>query len=172
MPQIDFYDFPKFTGLPNYRVNIQWKNLAQTAEQYNLDLDPDFQRGHVWSLEQQRSYIEFRLRGGMTGHEIYANHKGLNRGGNERSVLVDGKQRWNAAWDFVNNKFPIFDGYYYRDILRFPALSPEVGFILCINDLRTRAEVLRWYLEMNTGGVVHTQEELKRVQAMLNAEKE
>lgn len=39
-----------------------------------------------------------------------------------------------------------------------------------VNELRTRAEVLRWYLQLNSGGVVHTEEELARVRALLEAE--
>jgi hypothetical protein len=168
--KIDYTKFPKFTGRPNYRVNVQWAYLGETEKLYSLDLDPDFQRGHVWTPDQQREYIEFRLRGGMTGQEIYANHPGIGRGGSDIAVMVDGKQRWTAAKAFMNNEFPVLGGYYKSDIAHFPRLDPEVGFIFCVNDLKTRAEVLLWYLEMNTGGVIHTREELQRVRLMLDAE--
>jgi hypothetical protein len=40
-----------------------------------------------------------------------------------------------------------------------------------VNDLKTREEVLQWYLDLNSGGVVHTEEELNRVREMLEKEK-
>ena len=40
-----------------------------------------------------------------------------------------------------------------------------------INSLQTRKQVLEWYLEMNTGGVVHTASEIERVKGLLAKEK-
>jgi len=39
-----------------------------------------------------------------------------------------------------------------------------------VNDLQTRAEVLQWYIDFNSGGVVHTAEEIARVKALLEKE--
>jgi len=39
-----------------------------------------------------------------------------------------------------------------------------------INDLPTRKDVLQWYLQMNTGGTVHTEEEINRVKMLLEKE--
>jgi hypothetical protein len=167
---IEYDAIPKFTGFPTYRVNINWNNLQSTISQYNLDIDPDFQRGHVWTLEQQVAYIEFRIRGGMSGRELYANNPGISSGADSPTVLVDGKQRITAVLAFMGNKVPVFGGNLYRDISNLPRNDAAVGFILCVNDLKTRAEVLRWYLELNTGGVAHTSEELGRVQALLEKE--
>lgn len=72
--KIEFADIPQFTGVPNYRVAVPWRSLERSLGDYNVDLDPDFQRGHVWTPEQQSAYIEFRLRGGMTGHEVFMNN--------------------------------------------------------------------------------------------------
>ena len=40
--------------------------------------------------------------------------------------------------------------------------------IFHVNDLKTKKEVLQWYIEMNTGGTPHSQEEILRVKNMLN----
>ena len=37
-----------------------------------------------------------------------------------------------------------------------------------INDLKTRDEVLQWYIDINAGGTPHTKEEIERVRAMLS----
>ena len=39
-------------------------------------------------------------------------------------------------------------------------------FLFNVNNLKTRADVLRWYLEMNTGGTPHSKEEIKRVEEL------
>ncbi len=36
-----------------------------------------------------------------------------------------------------------------------------------VNDLLTREEVLQWYIDLNTGGTDHTDEEINRVKEML-----
>jgi len=37
--------------------------------------------------------------------------------------------------------------------------------------LEKAGEVLQWYLDFNSGGVVHTEEELKKVRELLESEK-
>jgi hypothetical protein len=39
--------------------------------------------------------------------------------------------------------------------------------ILNINDLKTKKEVLIWYLEMNSDGTPHTEQELNKVKNMI-----
>jgi hypothetical protein len=36
----------------------------------------------------------------------------------------------------------------------------DMDFVFAVNDLPTRAAVLQWYLDLNTGGVVHTSHEI------------
>jgi hypothetical protein len=107
----------------------------------------------------------------MNGQEIYLNKPGLSRGSSTEAVLVDGKQRIAAVLAFTDGEIPVFGKYRYADIEGFPRIDPAyAGFIFAINELKTRAEVLRWYLEMNTGGTVHTADELNRVRALLSEE--
>jgi len=39
-----------------------------------------------------------------------------------------------------------------------------------MNDLKTRAEVLQWYIEFNAGGTPHTEAEINRVRELLKKE--
>ena len=173
-----FADIKQFTRGANYRVNTSWKYLEETIKRYDdraipgfvFDMNPDFQRGHVWAEEQQRRYVEFILRGGQSSREIYWNCKGWQGKYDGPMVLVDGKQRIEAALKFLRNELAIFDGHFYKDfgdsiLIRDPA------FVFNVNDLKTRAEVLQWYLDLNSGGVVHSKEELDRVKELLNKEK-
>lgn len=51
-----FSEIPKLTRSASYRVHQSWKYLDETLERYQseeysakLDIDPEFQRGHVWT---------------------------------------------------------------------------------------------------------------------------
>jgi len=173
---MDFKDIPQFTTDGNYRVDVSLGYLKEAIDIYleedechKLNMNPDFQRGHVWNIQKQIKFVEFLLKGGTSAKIIYFNHPGWMRSFKGEFVLVDGKQRLEAALKFLDNKLPIFDGNYYKDFTgRFP-LSARLTF--CVNDLKTRAEVLQWYLDLNTGGVVHTDDEIERVRNLLNEEK-
>lgn len=173
-----FSDIPKFTRSANYRVNVEWKYLEEQLEQYadrsiagySFDMNPDFQRGHVWDVEKQRNYVEFVLRGGQSSREIYWNCPGWQANYQGCMVLVDGKQRVEAARAFMRNELAIFGGHYYKDFTG-TIRSCDAYFNFNVNNLSTRAEVLQWYLDLNEGGVVHTKEELNRVRELLKEER-
>lgn len=171
-----FEDIPQFTCDGNYVVNVSWRYLEEQLNHYkkefNLQLDPDFQRPHVWTLEKQERYIEFILRGGKSSRDIYFNQPYWMRWKRDDDlknplVLVDGKQRLNAAKLFLNNKIKAF-GCYCKEFE--DSLHPTVDFIFHVNSLPTRKEVLQWYLDLNSGGVVHTEEELNHVRKLLSKE--
>lgn len=39
--------------------------------------------------------------------------------------------------------------------------------VININDLKTKKEVLRWYIQMNAGGTPHSDGEIQRVKEMM-----
>lgn len=173
-----FKDIPQFTRGPSYQVNVDWKylelQLANWAEKDEgtggLDLDPDFQRCHVWTEQQQIAYVEFCLKGGASGKEILFNSP--DWGGNYKrpTVLVDGKQRLEAVRKFLRNELPIFGGHYFKEYEdRLPNFKAD--FIFKVNDLKTKKEVLQWYLDLNFAGTPHTNEELDRVKKLLEKQK-
>lgn len=51
---------------PDHAVDTDIAYIGETIEsftkRYNLDLNPDFQRGHVWTKEQQISFCESLVR--------------------------------------------------------------------------------------------------------------
>jgi hypothetical protein len=162
---------------PNYSLSSIPRVLEEWKEESGLILNPDFQRGHVWTQQQQTNFMEYILRGGRSGLVIYFNQPSWQRGeiidGYDDFVCVDGLQRLTTVVQFLNNEVPVF-GQLYRefgeDIRRSPANM--TGFRLNVNSLKTREQVLTWYLQMNDGGTPHTVEEIKRVKGLLQAERE
>jgi len=165
-----FNQIPQLTSVGSYQSNQPLRYLLDKLDEWkdlNLQLNPDFQRGHVWTEDQQISYMEFLLRGGKSARVIYFNHP--NWMGNFKGdfVCVDGLQRLTACVRFLQNEIKVFGLYYneFEDKIPF-----DIDLLLNINNLKTRAEVLVWYCEMNTGGTIHTEEEINRVKELLAKE--
>lgn len=167
-----FEDIPQFPHAA-YKVNVPWnhidKHLAVLGGgEGGLDLDPDFQRAHVWSEKQQREYIEYMLMGGEVSKTIIFNCPGWMSGEREKTVqLVDGKQRLEAVRKFMRGNLMVF-GQRVDQFGRFPAMKYDLQFAVCA--LETREEILRFYLNINAGGTPHTKRELDRVRLMLDEE--
>ena len=143
---------------------------SEVAE--GLTLNPDFQRGHVWTEEQQTAYIEYLLMGGTSGRTIYLNAKNIEAPSFEAQdyVCVDGLQRITAIQRFYHDEIPAY-GHRYSE---FEGTLNSAKFTMRIvtNDLQSREEVLQWYLELNSTGTPHSKEELDRVKDLLNREME
>ena len=169
----NFQDIPQFTKTSIYQCHVSWKYLERQLEdfsEYGLNLDPDFQRAHVWTPKQQKEYIEYVLRGGNTGNDIYFNCQNwqtIDKLG--EFVLVDGKQRLEAVRKFMGNKLTAF-GYYFKKYEGYLDIG-KARFNFHVNDLKERKQVLQWYLEMNTTGTPHTKSEIDKVKNMLKKEK-
>jgi hypothetical protein len=170
-----YSEIQQFTRSAGYGVDVDWhyleQHLASLAEYPSgLDLDPDFQRAHVWTEEQQRAYVEHVLRGGWASRQILFNCFGWKGPGDCGAVvLVDGKQRLEAVRKFLRNDLTIFGGNRRSDFI--DRLHPlTASFRMCVNDLPTREDVLRWYLELNSGGTPHASAEIEKVQRLLDEE--
>ncbi len=115
--------------------------------------------------------MEYMLRGGQSGLDLYMNCPMWAHGRMDIHspgswfVLVDGKQRLDAALGFLNNEFSVF-GSYYHEFEDHPRCM-VANFRWHVNDLQTREECLQWYLDLNRGGTVHSQEELDRVRDLI-----
>lgn len=196
-----FADIPQYTRNAHYHVHQDWdgmitrpargvKNVGPDSvlrrpiqgwlDRYlaeGLILEPDFQRGHVWTEAQQRAYVEYRLRGGnMSGGAIFLNDpywmasREAPPGAYKDFVVVDGLQRLTAARKFMSNELAVFGGHYLKDFEDTLRMADAAFFDVYVNKLPTRAAVLNWYLELNEGGVVHSPSELARVRQLLTAE--
>lgn len=168
-----FSDVPQFTregawecDFPLKRV---WHRIDELQREEGLDIDPDFQRAHVWTEAQQIAWIEFILRGGKTGRVIYLNNPTWNKmvhKGYKDFVLVDGKQRLEALRRFLHDEIRVFGSLYSE-------FTDELSIVqtikINVNDLQTRKEVLQWYVDMNAGGTPHSADEINRVRDLMAA---
>ena len=163
-----YSDIPQLTRSGSWECDFDlrgvWRQVEQWQEEDGLDINPDFQRAHVWTEAQQIAWLEFFLRGGKTGKVLYFNHTEWGRSYKGWSVIVDGKQRLEAIRRFIHNEISVFGSF--RDEFT-DSLRCSHTIKLNMNDLPTRADVLQWYLEMNAGGTAHTDAEINRVRRLL-----
>lgn len=156
-------DIPQMSRA-SYRVDSQWKYLEDflKLEGTPVEMNPDYQRGYIWTPRQQTEYIEYRLKGGMSGWDIFWNCTTWNTSCNTPIEIVDGKQRVEAVRAFLRDEVPIFG----RVLSEFS--DHDVGlrmhlarFRMHVNDIQSRRGVIQWYIDMNTGGSIHTEADLR-----------
>lgn len=165
-----FEDIPKFTKAGEWECNFPLQRLWPMIYEWQgegLNLDPEFQRAHVWTEAQQIAWLEYFLRGGRTGRVIYLNSPAWNRQattGYKEFVLLDGKQRLEAIRRFIGDEIRVF-GSVYSDFT--DSLGLDYTMKVNINDLQTEREVLQFYVDFNSGGTPHSADEINRVRALM-----
>ena len=183
-------DIPQYCQDGHYQVNTCLDffedNIQRYINEYGLILNPDFQRGHVWTPAQQISFVEYFLKGGRSGRTLYFNHpfwmhwkEKYKPGEYNDFVVVDGLQRITALLAFVRGELPAFGLYVPTQNNpnhvkcfegKLQSLYCNSNLLVNINNLPTRAKVLEWYLQMNSGGTPHTEAELQKVRELLRSE--
>ena len=161
-----FKDIPQFP-FAQYKIDVDLQDipyvLSRYKNYYNLEMCPWFQRGHVWNEQNKIKYVEYFLSGGVAGREIYFNCAGWQNDYIGPMVLVDGLQRLTALSQFLEDDFTAF-GLFYSEFTGRCGHSLKFN----VNNLRTEKEYVQWYIDINAGGVLHTEEELNRVRKVLS----
>jgi len=172
-----FSDYRSFiTSDTCARVEVELSYAVKHIEDAlgnGLQLQPDFQRNRVWSKDEQIAYLEYLISGGESGRVIYFNdpyHMGWKESyaANEYHdyVVVDGLQRLTAVLAFYSNEIPVF-GHFFNE---FEDKPRRVYLEFRTNSLKTKADVLKWYIQLNTTGKAHTPEEIEKVKNLLKEE--
>lgn len=151
----------------------EWEELAGRQ----LDLCPDYQRGYVWTDKQASRFVGHWLEGGETPRILvqrYESEKNVPPGVEWWTLpaeVIDGQQRLRSIYRWVKGeiKAEISDGrrWAYRDTNEIDRFGLDV--VLTYVDM-PRAERLAFYVRLNRGGTVHTEEEIQRVREMLAKE--
>ena len=149
-----------------------------------VDLDPIFQRGHVWTKEQQIQFIENLLsRPQSTNTLVYFNDcctldrlkekTPKNDWVYNKFVCLDGLQRLTATLAFIRGEFKCFnDQIGWQDILNAPDYLSIVGdcnFKFHSLSLKSNIEVAEFYLDFNASGTPHSADEIERVKELVKS---
>lgn len=138
-----------------------------------FELEPDFQRGHVWSDAQRIAYVEALIRKTAPVGLLF-NCPGWTRtegGGGDIAAntfqCIDGLQRLTAVRKFMAGRFKAFDKYSAADLKGSPFDLARYRMQVAVYEFSTRAELLQFYLDLNSGGTVHAPSELERVRGLM-----
>lgn len=151
----------------------KWLELEQEGAEFGVELNPDFQRGHVWSQEQQVHYIENVLRrivddSGLTirfNCPTWRADKRLDGDLIDQTVCIDGLQRLTAIRKFIGGELTVF-GYEFSDLPQ-RVLLRDLQIIIKMYDFQYRKDLLQFYLDINGGGTPHSKGELERVKKLI-----
>lgn len=174
-----------------YGCDVPWEDLddwIRRQEKHGLDMNPDYQRGHVWTEDQQRAFVEYVLCGGETSRTLvfaqigkgsaFATTKRTADGGfvYPGFSILDGKQRCEAIRRLVAGEFRVFsrpeklEGYLWSELGNGFRSWVSTTIRVVIVTLPSRKAILATYLKFNGGGTPHTAEELARSRALYDAE--
>lgn len=183
-PQFSLATVRTFMDAGRYNVAVaggQLNNFLDEARKTGgVDMDPDFQRGHVWKPKNQTLFMEHLLRKGEHGRTIIWNDPSYGKRVADSDlkdglVIVDGKQRMTAVLSFLDDKVPVFGGHVFSQFdrhSRMQVLAPTGLLRMQMNivGLQYRRELLQLYIELNEGAVAHDPSEIARVRNLLEKE--
>lgn len=168
-----------------YEVDIQLMRLEAWVTDQDADLrpsgggvemNPDFQRGHVWTTKQQVAFCEAFIRGDAPTKLLFncPNFTGgysLKNGDLSPNVVqcIDGLQRWTALTKLARGEIQVFGGLVATDFANTPFDFRRLRAQVRIYGIARREDLLDLYLRLNTAGTPHSTEELTRVRGLLDA---
>jgi len=138
----------------------------------------EYQRGLVWTLEQKQMLIESIYNHVEIGKFVFRRRSWdwvesrIKEGKFEHTAfadLVDGKQRFNALWEFYNDKFPDLHGNLYSDLsseAQHIFLSYRQLFYVELDEDTTDKDALRVFLAINFTGVPMSKEHIDYVRSI------
>lgn len=127
-------------------------------------LDPPFQRGAVWSVEQKQAWIESILMGlGLPSifiNQFPAEHP--RYGWSE--VVIDGKQRLLATAGFMCDEFRVRGELWSEQDKTFQrTFKMSLGIVpVVVTRFETERECVELYLKLLRAGTAHSTEDIEK----------
>lgn len=184
--KIELRNMP-FTEDNNLHCKSDWNSIIHRQSNYHssldfmyedykkgvLNLEPEYQRGLVWTLKQKQSYImNLFLEKAVVQPTLILNWIVEDDERNSFEVL-DGKQRLTTLFDFLENKFPLENGKYFYDLSSYDnrfLLRLDVRYTriesICGRNL-TLEEKIKLFLEINELGTKMSDEHIEKVKELI-----
>ena len=160
-------EIPNLSAI-NYRIH-QVDRIG--TDEGGLNMDPLYQRGHVWDTRHESEFIGYLLKGGKSGPIWVNRYETAKTGGkdyiNKECTVIDGKQRLTALIRWAQGEIPALlygREIWYRELSEIDRRGLPVLDVIYVN--MTEKEQMKLYLNLN-GGVAHTDAELDRVRGLI-----
>lgn len=179
--------------LPGQVTTTPIDSLLHQMSNHGLVCDPRYQRGYVWTLENQQELIDSIFNRINLGSFIFSRHAGYHHDGSDETVkyinldgeeieilrrndytlaVIDGQQRITTIWRYYTNQFQ-YRGRYWKD-LSFRDQNDFTNTLISQRIFEEEdvpyEEVLRMFIKVNKGvpqdasHLDKVTEELKRIQ--------
>jgi hypothetical protein len=137
-----------------------------------IDLNPDYQRGLVWTLEDKVSLIDSIFNNIEIGKFVLIHMPYSVRG--KSYTILDGKQRLTTLIEFYEDGFS-YRGFKYSELSRgdqyhFKEFSTSTA--KADSNQLTKEMILLYFLRLNTTGKTQTKNHLDHVKELLRKELE
>lgn len=137
------------SGFKNLILDLMFKS--------HLNLIPEFRdnRPESWSEQQDTSFVEYILKGGVCPKII------LNKIDNSM-YCVDGQQCLLAILQFLNGCLPVFDGHFKHQIDDIDILLESINLDLHFTSISFE-DMIECYIRLNFYGTPHNKLELVKL---------
>ena len=170
---------------PNLSIKIEpaQYSIFEIKRRYDkgrICIDPDFQRNYVWNIRQKSELIESVIMG-IPLPLIY-----LAENANGELIVVDGRQRLNTFFDFLDNKFRLKDLKILKQIngMNFKDLEHNIQYsryVTTIEDTQLIVQIIKYptkdrvrfdiFDRVNRGGTPLNKQEMRNALYQGNATK-
>ena len=153
------------------KVDTDLSKIYRKYAEEEIDLNPEYQRELVWTDKQKQEYILaiLKQRAKITPVII----EKLTEQGTVLYEILDGKQRLTALFDYIDNKYPLKSGEYFKDLS-----AKDMNVITQTRVSYTRITSykecdvpldfkLAYFLEINALGTKITDEHIEKIENKL-----
>jgi len=157
------YSQRDMSGLMNYYFS-----------KYGIDLEPEYQRGNVWTIEQKRALITSIFRNIDIGKiAIIKRHWGPD--GNKPATpklyeMLDGKQRLTALVEYYTGQFTWRGKYFHELCWSDKGHFKYYTVSIAETDPLTKEQKYHYFLKLNTSGVPVDPDHMAKVTGLLQKE--
>lgn len=164
------------TNFAKPRIHAQYMNmgldsLIMTVYHRGLHINPEYQRGYVWTLENKQRLIKSIFDRLDIGKFVFV-ETWRNGAQDNRLEVIDGKQRLNAITEFMEGRFEYEGKTYFQLSHKDRNAFGDLQVHVCTLDEEkvSRADILWLFLSINRGGVPQTEEHIALTRAMYEEE--
>lgn len=149
--------------------------IAMMSSQYGIDLEPEYQRGNVWTHEQKVALVDSIFKNVDIGKFAVIKRPWGNNPNTPATPLLyemlDGKQRLTAIWEFYCGRFKYQGKYFYELHPRDQSHFKHYTISYAETNPMTKEQKYRYFLKLNTTGTPVDPEHLQKVRRLWLEEK-
>lgn len=165
------------TGIEKSTPSISVLELYERYAENKIEMKPQYQRDLVWTLEQKQEYITALLKSCAEINPVFTLE--YENGNDGIYEVVDGKQRLNAIFEFIEDKFSVlfdkkqgkemkFSELSAKDVLKILNFNVEQTIFICFDGKIPLSFKIELFLEINEKGTRISTEHIKKVKRMIS----